>query len=78
MLHCPIELVDVMPHSRLLLRHGPLHYDSLNGTDYSQQPVVERDSGTPYWLETIRRQGRSAFGPLVYCAYIPGCTSLMA
>ena len=46
-------------------------YDLLNGTEYSQQPVglVERDSGTPYWMETIPHQGRSAFGPAGYTVF---------
>jgi len=46
-------------------------FDLLNATEYAQQPygLVERDSGTPYWLETIRHQGTSAFGPGGYTVF---------
>jgi glucan 1,3-beta-glucosidase len=41
----------------------------VNGSHVTGRDVEERQSTTPYWLENIKHQGISAFGPAGYTVF---------
>lgn len=47
--------------------HAPANLDAADSSKPGR--LVKRDSGTPYWLENIRHQGTSAFGPGGYTVF---------
>lgn len=66
--HNPIPEVDADVHSMLEEFGKWTHYQGPTGTDSAAQaaktkrpPKPDQASCSPYWLETIKHQGRAAF-----------------
>ena len=67
--HYPIPEVEADVHSMLQQYGKWTHYDGPTGTDAAAtrtgkpKPPSAAATCAPYWLETIRHQGRAAFNP---------------